>query len=165
MRIHAIDLEAKRASDKTELFCDVQVPLQRLASSPDRGTAIRCGKLLELVRALSSDGSTREARAQVIRPKLLLTRGDIYEHFHPIVDQRTNPGAFREELRRYHEEHVVTVEIEADWHDYGPVHDGIPAMHYRIRVKGPRAKLGDEVRVNNPDEVRRVIYEAFGWET
>jgi hypothetical protein len=67
-------------------------------------------------------------------------------------------------LRRYHEEHVVTVEIEADWLDYGPVQDGVPVMHYRIRVRGPRAKLSDEVRVKDPDEVRKIIYKAFGWD-
>jgi hypothetical protein len=58
----------------------------------------------------------------------------------------------------------VSVELMADWRDHGPVRNGLPVMHYRVRVKRPATKLSEETRTDSPDEVRRIIYRAFEWD-
>jgi hypothetical protein len=164
MRILTIDSDAIRAGGRRPPFCDVQVPLLRLTRSADRGTALRSGKLLELAQALSDDGSTREVHAFISFTKLVLHSRDNLKSFHPTVEKRTDPAAYRDESRRFIAENVSRVEIEADWPDHGRVHDGIPVMHYRIRVKRPHARRSNEIRLQDPEKVREFIYEAFKWD-
>lgn len=117
--------------------CDIEGPLQRLAAEFDTLSAIRWQKLLELVRALRADGPNPTAWGLILGEELQLSP--------------PNPA------------NRASARIWVDWRDYGPVENGLPVMHYRIQVQRPGSRLSAEVRTADPDEVRQVIWEAFGW--
>jgi hypothetical protein len=133
MRIVTIDLDA----GPDERFCDVEGPLQRLASSPERLVAARWQMLLDLARVLRADGPAPEAWGLILGDELSLSPG--------------TPA------------NKVTVQVRADWKDHAPLRDGLPEMHYRLQIKRPGAKLSTDARARTPEEVERLIREAFGW--
>lgn len=123
--------------DKSGSPCDIEVPLQRLAVDSDTISAAQWQKLLELVRALRADGPNPTAYGLILGREL---------HLWPPTP------AIR-----------ASVRIWVDWQDYGPVENGLPVMHYRIQVKRPGSQLSADIRTTVPDEVRRIIWEVFGW--
>jgi hypothetical protein len=132
MRIVTLDLDA----DPPEP-CDVEIPLRRLASAPDRLVAARWQMLLELVRALRADGPHPEAWASILGEELYLSPG--------------NPA------------NRVTVRVRADWQDGAPLRDGWPEFHYRLQIERSGARLSQDARTQSPEEAGRIIREAFGW--
>jgi hypothetical protein len=131
MRIRTLDLTAN-----TPELCDLDVPLRRLAASPEPLTAARWQKLRELVQRLGVDGPYSEAWGQVLCDELYL---------YP-------PGAAN----------GVTVRASADWYDYAPLEAGRPVMHYRLRVQRQGAEFTEDVRTQRLEEADRMIREAFG---
>jgi hypothetical protein len=119
--------------------CDIEVPLRRLASSPERLVAAQWQKLLELVQTLHEDGPYPEAWGQVLGDELYVS---------PENDANR-----------------VVVRVRADWRDHAPWRDGLPEMHYRLQIERSGAELSEDARARSPEEVRRIIYEAFGWST
>jgi hypothetical protein len=117
---------------------DIEAPLRSLASSHDRLEAFKGRKLLELVRHLQAQGPAPEVIGRLWwRQQLLLT-----------PRSTTNRAA-------------VTVWI--DWRDYAPVRDGLPEAHYRLQIRRGNAALSQDARAATPEEVERIIWEAFGW--
>ena len=55
----------------------------------------------------------------------------------------------------------VTAQLSVDWFDYAPTPDGIPAMHYRLRVKHGGSALTDEARPQSAEEAGRIVQRAF----
>jgi hypothetical protein len=130
MQIIILDLD----SDPPE-WCDIEIPLRRLASSPQPVVAARWSKFLELVEVLRADGPHPEVQGLILCDELMLTR-------------RGN---------------LATVRVRVDWRDYAPLRDGLPEMHYRVQIEPRFAKLSREVRTRSPEEVEGIIREAFGW--
>jgi hypothetical protein len=102
--------------------------------------ALRNAKLLELVRFLALDDSPRTANALLVRDCMTLSPSR--------ADLRVN----------------ANIEIQPDWHDYGPIRNGTPEIHYRVRITRPGVILSEESRVKNLEEVRLLICKAFGWQ-
>jgi hypothetical protein len=50
-----------------------------------------------------------------------------------------------------------------DWLDYGPVHEGQPVMHFRVKRKPSGSGLIEELRTKSPKEVEHFVNQAFGW--
>ena len=132
MRIVTLDLDAK-----SHEFCDIAIPLQRLATSPDRVVAARWQMLLDLVEVLRVDGLHPTAYAQIICDELDLWPG--------------NPA------------NRVHVRVWVDWKDFAPLRDGLPEMHYRLQIKRPGRIATKDARSRDAEEVNRIIREAFGW--
>lgn len=55
------------------------------------------------------------------------------------------------------------VKITVDWPDYGPLHDGLPAMHYRLQITRRAGAPIRDGRSTDMKEVRRLFFEGFGW--
>ena len=132
MRIVTLELDA----DPPEP-CDIEVPLQRLACSPEPLVSVRWHKLLDLVEVLRADGPHPVAWGHILGDELLLSPG--------------NP------VNR------VTVRVRVDWQDFSPLRHGLPEMHYRLQIQRRGAKLSRDARAPSPEEVERIIREAFGW--
>ncbi len=133
MRITILDLEAEPPD-----FCDVEVALQRRASSPIPLIAAKWQKLLDLVRVLRADGLQPEARALIVGEELSLFP--------------RNPA-----------NRIVNVRVRVDWQDYAPLRDGLPELHYRLQIERPGAKLSKDARTRSPEEAGQIIREALGW--
>ena len=111
--------------------------LEQLAQETDRLASTRWRKLLELVHVLQSDGPNPEAWGQVFGDCLWLSPPNTANKVH--------------------------VKIWMDWQDHGPTVDGLPTMHYRIQINRPSSKLSEDARVERPEQVRQIIWKAFGW--
>lgn len=114
---------------------DIEKPLRQLAANDNPLTAAKGQKLLALVRYLQARGPTPEAFGYVWGQELWLS---------------PSPPANR-----------VSLDIGLDWKDYGPMQDGLPLMHYRIRIRHREEVMPMDERVNLPEEVERIILEAF----
>jgi hypothetical protein len=132
MRIVTLELDTDPPEPR-----DIEVPLRRLASSPERLVAARWQKLLELIQVLRADGPYPEAWGHILGHELYLSPG--------------NPA------------NRVTVRVRADWQDFAPLRDGMPEMHYRLKIQQRGAKLSRDARAKTPEEVEQIIREAFGW--
>jgi hypothetical protein len=130
MRIVTIDLDVSFEP------CDIEVPLQRLASSPDRRAAARWQLLLNLVRVLRSECRYPEVSGFIIGHEMCLS-----------------PASQTSE---------VWVRIWADSRDYGLVRDGLPILYYRVQVKRLEAPLSADARIERAEEVGRLLEQAFG---
>lgn len=136
MQILTFDLESSAESHPKP--CDINGPLQRrLDSSSDLIDGVRWRLLLDVVRTLCADGPHPQAFGQIWDHELWLSPA--------------NPA------------NRVQVQIWTDWRDYGPVRDGIPAMHYRIQIRRPTVKGSEDVRAEHPDQVKMIVCQAFGW--
>jgi hypothetical protein len=51
--------------------------------------------------------------------------------------------------------------VGVDWRDYGPIQDGLPVAHYRVRVERPDRTLSEESRTLDADEACRLIVQAL----
>jgi hypothetical protein len=118
-------------------LCDIEGPLRRLASSPERVVAAQWQKILELAELLRADSPYPEVWGLICGDELSL---------HP------SNSANR-----------VTVRIRVDWQDLGPLEDSLPVMHYRIQIERPGAKLSTDAWTRSPQEAEQIIREAFGW--
>ena len=116
---------------------DIEAPLRAPAAGPDRLTAARGRKLLELVQYLHAQGPAPRACGHVILNELALFPG--------------------------HPSERVAVRVWADWPDYGPAEGGLQVMHYRLQVRRPGQALSRDVRAATPAEAEAVIRESFGW--
>jgi hypothetical protein len=132
MRIITLDRDA----DPPDL-CDIEPVLRRLASSPDRQTAARWMKLLELVHALHSDGPHPEAWGSLFGNELY--------------------------LRPANQASRVTLRIRVDWQDFAPLRDGLPDMHYRFQIMRQGAKVSTDARARTPEEGEEIVRQALGW--
>jgi hypothetical protein len=130
MRIVTADLSAGSLEP-----CDIEVPLGRLASSPDRRAAARWQMLLCLVQVLRSECRYPEVWGAIV--------GDVL-HLQP--DERQ----------------TVCARVWADAPDYGPVRDGLPALYYRVQVTREGTPLSTDLRTERPEEVARLLEQAFG---
>ncbi len=130
MRIVTVDLGA----GSLEPF-DIEVPLARLASSPDRRAAARWQTLLGLVQALRSECRCPEVWGVIV--------GDVLQLLLP---DRQN----------------VWVRLWADSPDYGPVFDELPVLYYRVQVQREGTPLSTDLRTERPEEVARLLEQAFG---
>ena len=108
---------------------DIFAQLQERAASPERIRAASAKKLLELVEYLQSRGTEPKVGAMLVNDEL---------HIVLIHPQRF-------------------VEVTVDWHDFGQAHDGLPVMHYRLKIKEPDKELTDEKRTTNLVEAACVI--------
>jgi len=116
---------------------DIEIPLQRLAESPDPLTAVKWRALLELVRVLRDDGRHPQAIGFILNDEMTI---------HP-----------RNQANR------ATVSVRVDWYDFAPLQDGVPALHYRLEIGRRGGDLTKGVRTPDAQEVRTLIREAFGW--
>lgn len=57
----------------------------------------------------------------------------------------------------------ANVRICVDWPDYGPLADGLPMMHYRLKMSRCVGAPTRDERSQDVAEVKRFIWEAFGW--
>ncbi len=130
MRIVTVDLGA----GSLEPF-DIEVPLARLASSPDRRAAARWRMLLGLVQALRSECRCPEVYGVIV--------GDV---LHLLLPDRQ----------------AVSVRLWADAPDHGPVRDGLPVLYYRVQVKREGTPLSTDLRTEQPEKVARLLEQAFG---
>ena len=133
MRIVTLDLSVDPAEP-----CDIELPLSRLVSSPNRLMATQWQKLLDLVQLLQADGPHPEAWGQILGDELYLFPED-------------------------NSANLVTVRVRADWRDFAPLLNGLPELHYRLQIERDGAKLSKDARTHNPEEAERIIREAFGW--
>jgi hypothetical protein len=116
---------------------DIVAPLRALATDPDRLTSARGRMLLELVEYLHAQGPAPRACGHLSLDELVLFP--------------SHPSA------------KVSVQVWADWPDYGPARDGLPVMHYRLQIRRPGSPLSRDERAATPAEAERVIWQAFGW--
>ncbi len=91
--------------------------------------------LADLVRHLEAGGPTPRVVGLVLRGELRLI---------PVGAQPT-----------------VSAMASVDWPEHGPVRDGLPVMHYRLRVKRPASPLSAELRTDSPNEAARFLLQAI----
>jgi hypothetical protein len=115
--------------------CDIEVLLRRRIATESHVSAARWQKLLELIQILRANGPYPEVWGHFFVDDLhLVTR---------------NPA------------NRTSVRLGVDWKDYGPLRDGLPDMHFRLRVKSENANLSKDVRTQDPREVEQVLLAAF----
>jgi len=116
---------------------DVKAGLLALTGSENKVQARKADKLLELVRYV-------EERPPSYR---------VFGILHPTDQLSLTCGSNR-----------VSVQIWMDWHDYGPIEDGVPIMHYRADLRNSDHELQSEIRTKELEEIRQFLLQAFGWE-
>jgi hypothetical protein len=114
---------------------DIEKPLRQLAATDDPLKAVKGQKLLNLVSYLQARGPAPEAYGSVRGQELWLSPW-----------RRANR---------------VSIQIGLDWNDYGPLQDGLPLMHYRVKIRRRGEVLTTEERADLPEVVERIILEAF----
>jgi hypothetical protein len=125
-------------SDGSDGFDELERQLLPAASSADRMEAFVAQRMLELVRFLHRRGQMRTAIGMLFFPELWLS-----------------PFPFGNK---------VNVTVWVDWVDYSPAKDGLPlSAYYRLDIKRDGAALSHNERVHTPEEVERVLWDAFGW--
>jgi hypothetical protein len=112
---------------------DVRAELTAMASSHRRLDALRGQKLLALLQHLEAEATEQRVYARLLLKELTFSAN------------------------------AVAVKVWVDWNDYGPVQDGIPQAHYRLQIQRENLALSEDIRTETPEEVRRVISQAFGW--
>jgi hypothetical protein len=170
MQITTFDLDEHKP-------CGIEVPLGRLAASPEPLEAAYWHKLLELVEHLQLSGSEHELWGQIVHQELLLREPEPPD---PVRDREMkkfmdewralNPDPttwgnrlIREKMQRFPPKPGVRVSVRVDWRDYAPLRDGLPEMHYRFQVKRPGRTITEDARAKDPVEAERIICEAFRW--
>lgn len=175
MRIITID-----AKDGSHQECGIEVPLRRLAASPNQLEAVYWRMMLDLVEHLASTGPEPVLFGNIFLKQMWLIRPipsdprrdqEFKEHMEKW--KAANPDAqfgdaksrekFLHETRKFAGEPDASVTLRVDWRDYAPLRDGIPQMHYRIEIKRPGQNLTEEARAQNSAECERVLRQAFGW--
>jgi hypothetical protein len=114
---------------------DIEKPLRLLAANDDPFKAAKGLRLLELVRSLQASSPTPEAVGWVWGQELWLSPFGRVNH--------------------------LSILIGLDWNDYGPLQDGMPLMHYRIRIRRGDDVMTTDERGNLHEDVERIILEAF----
>jgi hypothetical protein len=54
-----------------------------------------------------------------------------------------------------------SIQIEIDWNDYGPIENGLPLIHYRIRAKREGEQISREFRGRDSGEAATWLVEAI----
>lgn len=116
---------------------DVKPALRLLGNTGDRITARKMQMLVDLVGFLEEDGPARLAFAHIYQHEIWLTPANQYNR--------------------------AMVKITVDWPDYGPLRDGMPAMHYRLQITRRAGAAIRDGRSPDIKEIRRLIFERFGW--
>lgn len=111
-------------------------PLRVPADNTDRLASARSTMMRELVDYLQAQGLTPQVGGHLIRNELLLISN--------------------------HPSKKASVRIWTDWPDYGPVHNGLPVLHYRLQVQQTGSHLSMDERATTTVEAGRVILLAFG---
>ncbi len=137
MRIGTLDLSVRPI-----VPCDIEVPLARMASSPDRVAAARWQRLLELVRLLRAVGDDTEVCAVIDCEDLCLT-------VQPALNEELS-------LAMHAALNSVWVRI---WMD-APDHEGFSAWYYRIQVKRAERPLSTDARIVGPEEAARFLRQV-----
>jgi hypothetical protein len=157
--------------------CGIEVPLRRLAASPEPLKAASWQKLLQLVVHLQSDRSEHELCGHVLLEELHLHEREPPDPIRDMQMKRfmeewrtVNPDVAtwgirlsREMRRRFPPKPGVRISVRIDWHDYAPLRDGLPEMHYRFQVERPGKTVSEDARAKDLVEAERIICEAFGW--
>ena len=115
---------------------DIKPPLHVLAESEDRLRAAKAQRLLELVLCLEAQGPAPQVGGSVFSDELWLN------------GRRGAPP--------------VHVAVRMDWKDFGPVEQGLPVMHYRVRVRRAGTVLTEDARLGTSQEASKVIMQSFG---
>ncbi len=170
MRITTFDLDEHKP-------CGIEVPLRRLAASPEPLAAARWQKLVELVVHLQSSRLEPELWGQILLEELFLHEREPPD---PIRDMQMkrfmgewrvlnpDPATWgdrlsREMRRRFPPKPGVRLSVRVDWRDYAPLREGLPEMHYRLQVERPGKTISEDARAKDVVEAERIICEAFGW--
>lgn len=124
-------------SDGVPQTRDLELDLRKLASAPERFVAVRWQMVLDLVQLLRADGPFPEAYGFILGDVVLLSPAN-----------RANR---------------VSIQLSVDCRDFTPFVDGLPEMHYRLKISRLGAKLTTDARSQDPGEAKRIILDAFGW--
>jgi hypothetical protein len=168
MRITTFDL-AKRK------LCGIEVPLTRLAASPEPLKAATWLKLLQLVEHLQSSDPELELSGIIILDHLVLQKPDLPDPVRELqikrfvdewraqnADRPTWGDQLRREMqKRFPAKPKINVSVWVDWRDYSPLQDGLPEMHYRFKIECPGKTLTEDARAKGLAEAKRIICEAF----
>jgi hypothetical protein len=138
MRITTID----RAEDK---WCGIEVPLRRLATSPNPLEAASWHKLLELVEHLQESGPEHELWGHIVLQELVLYKREPPD---PVRDrqmerfmdewraQHPDPTTWGDRLsramrQRFPSRPGVRVSVRVDWRDYAPHREKLRPIGHR----------------------------------
>jgi hypothetical protein len=170
MRITTFDLDQHSP-------CGIEVPIRRLAASPEPLEAAYWHKLLELVAQVQSSDCENELWGQILIRELLLRKPEppdpvrsrqMKEFLNQWRAMNPDPTSWgdrlsREIARRFPSKPGVCVSVRVDWQDHAPLREGLPVMHYRLQVAHPWQTITKEARTQDPTDAERIISEAFGW--
>jgi hypothetical protein len=124
-------IELKRSSKAC-----IDAQLSQLASSDNLARALRGQHLLAFVRYFQTDADGFDVYGAVFGDELWLMPKS------PTADRRR-------------------IVVHADWYDYGPIQEGRPVMHYRLRVRGSEGYLDEELRTRDFSEIEQFVKRAF----
>ena len=116
---------------------DLKPALRHMANDHDSIIARIGQMLLDLLNHLEADGNAPLVFAQIYCHEMWLSPANQYNR--------------------------AMVKIGVDWPDYGPLRDGLPAMHYRLQISRRVGGPSRDGRSRDIAEVKRLICEAFGW--
>ena len=157
-------------------FCGMDVPLRRLAALPDPLKAAYWKMLLDLVTHLQSSDSEYELQGLVAANQLHFyetepansVRNSQIRQF--MIDWRTkhpdsiDNSQLRNEIQsRFPRERNVHLEVWVDWKDYGPIENGVPKMHFRVRATRAGNITFEDARAKDIAEAEEFIRKVIGW--
>lgn len=116
---------------------DIEAQLLRRISGENTICDGRARSLLELVQHLRRQGSAPKVFGHIVGNELWLSP--------------TNTA------------NRILIKVWVDGHDYGAFEDGLPVVHYRLQYRRGKAGLSTDAMAESPEEAKRVVWDAFGW--